>query len=454
MGLVELVLLAIGLAMDAFAVSICKGMASKRITSREGLLCGIWFGGFQGLMPFIGFLLGSTFVNVINKAAPWIAFVLLGFIGFNMIREAFSTEEESKPGFDVKTMLLMAVATSIDALAVGVTFVAVPVKVIDSSVLVNTLFGCAVIAAVTFVISFAGVRVGNIFGARFKSGSEAAGGFILIFIGLKVLLEHLGIIGFMSSADYLFGLLIPFAGTIMGSALVFLLNEIPESVKNILAGLSGGIMLSCAIWNLLSPNLMRGQVFVTCTGLLIGILFQYILDKTVPHTHVFTQIDEGPSTGLAHVWRVVLSETIHHVPEGIAVGAMYAGVMTSAKDVTLASAVAFAVGIAIQNIPEGAFVSSPLTLKGERRGKSFLMGVISGVVEPVLGIAAIIIVNLFPSSLSFIMSLAGGAILFLVIEETIPSMSAENHSDKGTLAFAVFFVLMMILTYLAGGFGV
>ncbi|MBO4396891.1 MAG: manganese efflux pump, partial [Eubacterium sp.] len=130
MGIIELVLLAVGLSMDAFAVSICKGLETEKITFRESLICGIWFGGFQGLMPFIGFLLGAGFEDIINRIAAWLAFILLAIIGLNMLREAFSKEEEeTKPGFNVKTMFLMAVATSIDALAVGITFAAVPVTV-------------------------------------------------------------------------------------------------------------------------------------------------------------------------------------------------------------------------------------------------------------------------------------------------------------------------------------
>ena len=195
MRLLELILLAVGLSMDAFAVSICKGLETQKLTIKECLLCGVWFGGFQGLMPLIGFLLGTGLESIINKIAPWLAFILLALIGINMLREAFSKEEEeAKPGFNVKTMFLMAVATSIDALAVGITFVAVPIEIVRSSIFVNTLIGCVIIAVTTFTFSVIGVRVGNIFGSKYQAGAQATGGIVLICIGLKILLEHFGII--------------------------------------------------------------------------------------------------------------------------------------------------------------------------------------------------------------------------------------------------------------------
>lgn len=453
MGIIGLILLAVGLSMDAFAVSICKGLETKKITIKECLLCGIWFGGFQGLMPFIGYLLGTGFEDIINKIAPWLAFILLAIIGVNMLREAFSKEEEeTKPGFNVKTMFMMAVATSIDALAVGITFVAVPVTILDASHLINTIFACLLITATTFLFSMAGVRIGNVFGARYKSGAEAAGGFVLLFIGIKILLEHFGVIDFMSNGDVLFGLLIPFAGTVAGSALVFLLNDkMQEGIKLILSGMAGGIMMACSMWALLYPVVSRDRILTAALGFALGVAFQYALDKAVPHTHVLIHAEEGPSSKLGFPGRVVLSEIIHHVPEGMAVGAVYAGFLASDSEVTLAVALALTIGIAIQNIPEGAFVSSPLRDSGQERGKSFLMGVISGVVEPLLGIATVILVNAFPATLPFILALTGGAMTFLVIEETIPSMMTEKHSDKGTLSFALFFTLMMVLTFLSRG---
>ena len=195
MGFLELFLLAIGLSMDAFAVSVCKGLAMQKVTFRNAAICGVWFGGFQALMPFIGYLLGSGFEKYINAVAPWIAFVLLALIGGNMIREALSKDDEdTSAALDVKTMFLMAVATSIDALAVGITFACVPVEIITASPLVNIIVAVCLIGATTFVLSCAGVKAGSVFGSRYKSKAEFVGGAILILIGVKILLEHLGVL--------------------------------------------------------------------------------------------------------------------------------------------------------------------------------------------------------------------------------------------------------------------
>lgn len=196
MGFLELLLLAIGLSMDAFAVSVCKGLAMPRADFREQAICGAWFGGFQALMPAAGYLLGTRFEKYITAVDHWIAFVLLMLIGANMIREALSKgeEEEADASLSFKTMFLMAVATSIDALAVGITFACVPLRLIAASALLNTLLGVSVIGVATFVISCAGVKIGNLFGTRWKAKAEIAGGVILLLIGLKILLEHFGIL--------------------------------------------------------------------------------------------------------------------------------------------------------------------------------------------------------------------------------------------------------------------
>ncbi len=452
MGIIELLLLGIGLSMDAFAVSICKGIEAKKASAKQILICGVWFGFFQGLMPFIGFLFGSRLEVVINKIAPWLAFILLSIIGINMLREAFSSEEEdTRAGFDVKSMFILAVATSIDALAVGITFVAVPVALIDAPVLINTVIGCLIIMTTTFVFSCCGVRIGNAFGTRFKSGAEAAGGFVLVFIGLKILLEHLGVLDFIGNGDALFILLIPFMGTVLGSALVFITDgNIKEDLKLILMGMAGGIMMACSMSTLLYPSIIQGKVITAAIGFIFGVIFQYILDKAVPHAHFFTKAEEGPSSSLKYSLKVMLSEVIHHVPEGMAIGIIFAGTINNAEEVSLTAAFALTIGIALQNIPEGMFVSTPIRAEGEEKSKSFLMGVISGVVEPLLGILMIIVITAIPEILFFVMALAGGAIAFLVIEDNIPSMCTGEHSDKGTLSFAVFFCLMMVISFSNG----
>ena len=187
MGLIELVLIAVGLSMDAFAVSVCKGLAMPKCTFKKAAIVGLWFGGFQALMPAIGYILGAQFQEAIASIDHWIAFVLLALIGGNMIHEALDNdEEEADASLDVKTMFLLAVATSIDALAIGITFAFLKVNIIPA---------VCFIGIVTFIISFAGVKIGNVFGARYKNKAEIVGGIILILLGLKILLEHLGFLG-------------------------------------------------------------------------------------------------------------------------------------------------------------------------------------------------------------------------------------------------------------------
>ena len=183
MGLIELFLIAVGLSMDAFAVSVCKGLAMPKCTFKKAAIVGLWFGGFQALMPAIGYILGAQFQEAIASIDHWIAFVLLALIGGNMIHEALDNdEEEADASLDVKTMFLLAVATSIDALAIGITFAFLKVNIIPA---------VCFIGIVTFIISFAG----NVFGARYKNKAEIVGGVILILLGLKILLEHLGFLG-------------------------------------------------------------------------------------------------------------------------------------------------------------------------------------------------------------------------------------------------------------------
>ena len=187
MGFLELLLLAVGLSMDACAVSICKGLSMKKADLKAMSICGVWFGGFQALMPLIGFLLGSLFAEAIEAIDHWVAFILLGIIGINMLKEAFSKEEEEHDAdLSVKTMFVMAVATSIDALAVGIS--------LAMAGDVNIVLAVTLIGIITFAMSAMGVKVGNIFGSRFEKKAQMAGGIILLLLGLKILLEHLGVL--------------------------------------------------------------------------------------------------------------------------------------------------------------------------------------------------------------------------------------------------------------------
>lgn len=192
MGILELFFIAVGLSMDAFAVAVCKGLCMRKCTWTKGMIVGLYFGFFQGVMPLIGYILGVQFKNMITSIDHWIAFVLLGLIGGNMIKEALSDDDEEElctidgNELAVKEMLGLAVATSIDALAVGVTFAFLHVDIVPAIIFIG---------GITFVISVAGVKIGNLFGARYKAKAEFAGGIILILMGIKILLEHLGILG-------------------------------------------------------------------------------------------------------------------------------------------------------------------------------------------------------------------------------------------------------------------
>ena len=188
MNILEIILIGIGLAMDAFAVSVCKGLSMQKMSIKKALIIALYFGGFQALMPVIGYFIGSTFSGFVEKVDHWIAFGLLAIIGINMIVEAFKKEDDKlNDKVDVKTMLALAVATSIDALAVGITF-----AMLDNNIFIDA----TIIGLVTFIISFAGVKIGNVFGDKWGNKAEFVGGCILIIIGLKIILEHMEIISF------------------------------------------------------------------------------------------------------------------------------------------------------------------------------------------------------------------------------------------------------------------
>ena len=186
MGAVEILLISIGLAMDAFAVSVCKGLAMKKMSWKKAIIIGLYFGAFQAIMPTIGFFLGTTFERFITNVDHWIAFILLVGIGLNMVKEAFDTESESRnDSVDIKTMLVLSIATSIDALAIGITFACLKMQIILPVI---------TIGVITFIISVIGVKIGNRFGDKYEKKAEIMGGVILILLGIKILLEHLGII--------------------------------------------------------------------------------------------------------------------------------------------------------------------------------------------------------------------------------------------------------------------
>ena len=188
MGAIEILLISIGLAMDAFAVSVCKGLAMKKMSWKKAIIIGLYFGAFQAIMPTIGFFLGTTFERFITNVDHWVAFILLVGIGINMVKEAFDKESENKnDNVDVKTMLVLSIATSIDALAIGITFACLKIHIVMSVI---------TIGLITFIISVIGVKIGNRFGHKYEKKAEIMGGVILILLGIKILLEHLGILNF------------------------------------------------------------------------------------------------------------------------------------------------------------------------------------------------------------------------------------------------------------------
>ena len=455
MGLFEVFLLAFGVSMDAFAISICKGLAIKKAGFKESVICGVWFGGFQALMPLIGFFLGTRFESIITRVAPWVVFTILSVIGAGMLKEAFGEDEEADPDLSVKTMLPMAVATSIDALAVGITFVAAPVKVLAAGNAANTFFAVSIIGVITFFMAAIGVKIGNLFGSRYRSGSEVAGGSILIFIGLNSLLGSLDRSNVMGESDVVFGMLLPLAGTALGALSVYMKKGRlrSDSAVKVMSGSSAGIMVSAAVWCMLGPSMQSGisgeiSVFPVFAGFWAGILIQYVLDKTVPHIHSGLGITEGPASSLKDETKIMLSEVIHHVPEGIAVGALFAGHFLGVPWISASTAMILAAAIALQNIPEAVMVALPIKDKGISNGKAVFMGMVSGAHEPILAVITVIIMVIFPAALPYVMSFAGGAIIFTVVEELIPGMSKGKDNDIGTLSFAAAFSLMMLFVFL------
>ena len=454
MGLIEVFLLSVGLAMDAFAVSICKGLAAGNVTKKEYFLCGAWFGTFQGVMPLIGYMVGSNFVKLISMIAPWLAFILLSLIGGNMIKEALEPDEEVAPGFDVKTMFMMAIATSIDALAVGITFVAVPVEIFKAGRLSNVLFAVAMIGIITCAISMAGVKIGSVFGNRYKSGSEIMGGTILLFIGFRSLITYLDSSKTLSDSDTIFGMLIPLIGTLVGAAVIYAKkDQLSDNMRSVLIGCSSGITISLAVWGMIEPavnglsqNAKNGIIPVTvCFG--VGVLLQVLMDVTVPHTHVYSDITEGPESALNSEVKVMLKEVIHHIPEGLALGAIYAADFMKTEWISSSVALVLAIAIALQNIPEALNVSLPLLGNGTKTGKAFFMGIISGVPIPIIGIITVVIIVMFPDLLPYMMAVSGGALIYTTIEE-IPQIALKRDNDRGALAFVLGFAVVMLMIFL------
>ena len=238
------------------------------------------------------------------------------------------------------------------------------------------------------------------------------------------------------------GIMIPFVGTTLGAACVFLLRkELSPVVQKALLGFASGVMVAASVWSLLIPSMNMSEdmgklAFVpAAVGLLFGIAFLLIMDRVIPHLHLNQDTPEGPKRSLKKNTMLVLAVTLHNIPEGMAVGVVFAGMLSGNNQITMAGAMALAIGIAIQNFPEGAVVSLPLKSEGGSRGKAFLSGLLSGIMEPIL---------------PYLLSFAAGAMLYVVVEELIPEASEGEHSNIGTIGFAVGFTLMMVLDVALG----
>ncbi|MBQ6374164.1 MAG: ZIP family metal transporter [Clostridia bacterium] len=247
------------------------------------------------------------------------------------------------------------------------------------------------------------------------------------------------------------GVLIPFLGTGLGSGMVFLLKkQLSDRVRKMLTGFAAGVMVAASFWSLLLPSLessagMGALSFLPAAiGFLIGMGFLLLLDVITPHMHMDRQ-HEGPRSSFKRTTKLILAVTLHNIPEGMAVGVVYAGLVSGSSGISAAGALALALGIAIQNFPEGAIVSMPLLAEGMPRHRTFWMGVLSGAVEPVAALVTLLAAGLVTPILPYFLAFAAGAMMYVVVEELIPEMSEGSHSNTGTVAFSLGFVLMMIL---------
>lgn len=253
------------------------------------------------------------------------------------------------------------------------------------------------------------------------------------------------------------GLLLPFLGTTLGAACVFLLKErIPEHIQKALLGFASGVMVAASVWSLLIPSMNMGdetsptRVIPAVVGFIAGIAFLLLMDKVTPHLHLDNATPEGPRSKLSRTGMLVMAVTLHNIPEGMAVGVALAAAMEQNAYLPAAGALALSLGIAIQNFPEGAIVSMPLRSEGNSKIRSFVIGLLSGIVEPIAAILTILLAAYITPALPYLLAFAAGAMIYVVIEELIPEASQGNHSNIGTIGFAFGFVLMMVLDVVLG----
>ncbi len=253
------------------------------------------------------------------------------------------------------------------------------------------------------------------------------------------------------------GLMLPFAGTALGAACVFLMRrEMPQLLQKTLTGFAAGVMVAASVWSLLIPSMeMTGKegmasVIPSIVGFAVGILFLLSLDMVVPHQHIDGDMSEGPRSGLSRTAKLVFAVTLHNIPEGMAVGAALAAALEHNAFLPMAAALALSLGIAIQNFPEGAIVSMPLRMAGNSCRKSFVIGALSGVVEPIAAAVTILLASVVLPILPYLLAFAAGAMMYVVVEELIPETQEGSHSNMGTVGFAVGFLLMMLLDVVLG----
>lgn len=255
----------------------------------------------------------------------------------------------------------------------------------------------------------------------------------------------------------LVGILIPFLGTTLGSAMVFLMKDkMSNKVEKILLGFASGVMIAASVWSLIMPSINmaeeQGQVpwIPAAVGFLLGVVFLLVLDSLIPHIHLNNEKPEGLKSNLNKRTMMLLAVTLHNIPEGMAIGVTFAGALLGNVEITVAGAFALALGIAIQNFPEGAIVSMPLKSEGLSKPKAFLYGALSGIVEPIAAIITILLVGYITPILPYVLSFAAGAMIYVVVEELIPESQAGEHSNIGTIGVALGFVIMMILDVALG----
>ena len=253
------------------------------------------------------------------------------------------------------------------------------------------------------------------------------------------------------------GIMIPFIGTALGSAGVFFMHgDMDRTLQRALQGFAAGVMVAASVWSLIVPaieqaaDMGRWSFVPAFVGFWAGILFLLLLDRTIPHLHLNSDQAEGPRKALPKTLMLVLAVTMHNLPEGMAVGVVYAGFLSGQAGITVVGALTLALGIAIQNFPEGAIISMPLKAEGVSRGRAFLYGVLSGAVEPVGALLTIVAEGLVVSALPYLLSFAAGAMIYVVVEELIPEMSQGDHSNVGTILFALGFTVMMALDVALG----